>query len=88
MSFLFSCLIWVHRGSTPGLVQDVDDLAGQALEFVVEVVGEMVDALVRAFDPAADFGEVLGLLAAELVELACGSGAAVSPVPARARAGA
>ena len=43
---------------------------GRRWEFVVEVVGEMVDTLgVRALDAAADLGEVLGLLEAELVEL-------------------
>jgi hypothetical protein len=51
-----------------GLVEDVDDFAGEALEFVVEVEREVVDALVRAFDAVADFGEVLGLFVAELVE--------------------
>jgi hypothetical protein len=49
-------------------VEDVDDFAGEALEFVVEVVGKEVDALVGAFDAAADFDEVLGLFAADLVE--------------------
>ncbi len=52
-----------------GLVEEVDDFAGEALEFVVEVVGEEVDALVGALDAGADFGEVGGLLVAELVEL-------------------
>ncbi len=49
-------------------MEDVDDFAGKALEFVVEVVGEVVDALVGAFDAETDFGEVFGLLDAELVE--------------------
>ena len=51
-------------------MQDVDDLAGQALEFVVEIVREVIDALVRALDAAADFSEVLGVLEPYLVELA------------------
>jgi hypothetical protein len=50
-------------------VEEVDDLAGEALEFVVEVVGEVVDPLVRAFHTEPDFAEVLGLLVADLVEL-------------------
>jgi hypothetical protein len=50
-------------------VEEIDDVAGQALEFVVEIVGEMIDALVGALDPAADFGEVFRLLVTQLVEL-------------------
>jgi hypothetical protein len=50
-------------------VEQIDNLAGQALEFVIEVMGEKIDALVRALDPAADFGEMFGLFAADLVEL-------------------
>ena len=57
---------WQHAG----LVQDVDDLAGQALQLVVKVVRQVVDALVRALDPAADFRQVLGVLHPDLVELA------------------
>ena len=49
-------------------MEEVDDFAGEALEFVVEVVGEEVDPLMRAFDAAANFGEVRGLFVAELVE--------------------
>jgi len=51
-----------------GFVEEIDDFAGEALEFVVEVVGEKIDTLVGAFDAGADFGEVLGLLVAQLVE--------------------
>ena len=51
-----------------GFVEEVDDLAGEALELVVEVVGEEIDPLVRALDAAANFGEVFGLLVAQLVE--------------------
>jgi hypothetical protein len=50
-------------------VQQIDNLAGEALEFVVEIVGEVIDALVRAIDTSADFGEVLGLFMARLVHL-------------------
>jgi hypothetical protein len=50
-------------------VEEVDDFAGEALEFVVEIVGEEIDALMSALDAAADFGEVLALLVAELIEL-------------------
>ena len=53
-----------------GLVQDVDDFAGQTLELVVEVVCEVVDTLVRTLDAGADFGQVLGMLDTDLVELA------------------
>jgi hypothetical protein len=49
-------------------VEEVDDFAGEALEFVVEVVGEEIDALVGALDAAANLGEVLGLFLADLVE--------------------
>ncbi len=56
-------------GQHAGLVQDVDDLPGQPLQLVVEVVREVVDPLVRAFDPPAHLGDMLGLLDAELVEL-------------------
>ena len=42
-------------------MQEVDDLAGQPLEFVVEIVGEKIDALVRALDPAANLGEIFRL---------------------------
>jgi hypothetical protein len=59
---------WLVRQHA-GLVEEIDDFAGEALEFVVEVVGEVVDALVGAFDAEADFVEVLGLLVADLVEL-------------------
>jgi hypothetical protein len=70
MVFMFSCRKSSARVvEDAGLVEDVDDFAGEALELVVEVVGEVIDALVGAFDAAADFGEVLGLLEAELVEL-------------------
>jgi hypothetical protein len=57
-----------RRGEDAGFVEDVDDFAGETLEFVVEVVGEEVDALVGALDAAADLGEVFGLLVAQLVE--------------------
>ena len=50
-------------------MEDVDDLAGEALQLVVEVMGKVIDALVGALDPAAHLGEMLGLLVAELVEL-------------------
>ena len=50
-------------------MEEIDDFAGEALEFVVEIVGEEIDALMGALDAAADFGEVLGLLVAQLVEL-------------------
>jgi hypothetical protein len=56
------------RGEDAGFVEEVDDFAGEALEFVVEVVGEQIDALVRALDAVANFGEVLGLFVADLVE--------------------
>ena len=56
-------------GGDARFVQEIDDLAGQALQLVVEVVGEEVDALVGALDPAADLGEMGGLLVAQLVEL-------------------
>jgi hypothetical protein len=55
-------------GQDAGFVEEVDDFSGEALEFVVEVVGEMVDALVGAFDAGADFAEMLRLLVADLVE--------------------
>jgi hypothetical protein len=55
-------------GKDAGFVEEVDDFAGEPLEFVIEVVGEVVDALVGAFDAVADFGKVLGLLLADLVE--------------------
>ncbi len=51
-------------------MQDVDDLPRQALELVVQVVREMVDALVRALHPEADLGQVLGVLDPDLVEFA------------------
>jgi hypothetical protein len=57
------------RGEDAGFVQQIDDLAGEPLEFVVEVVGEKIDALMRALDPSADFAEMFGLLVADLVEL-------------------
>jgi hypothetical protein len=50
-------------------MQQIHNLSRQPLEFVVEIVGEEVDALVGAFDAGADFGEVLRLFVAELVEL-------------------
>ncbi len=49
-------------------MEEIDDLAGQALELVVEVVGEEIDTLMRALDPAAHFGEMLRLLVTHLVE--------------------
>ena len=59
----------MRAGRDAGLVEEIDDLARQALELVVEVVGEEVDALVRALDAAADLGKVRRLLVADLVEL-------------------
>jgi hypothetical protein len=59
----------MRAGRDAGLVEEIDDLARQALELVVEVVGEEVDALVRALDAAAHLGEMRGLLVPELVEL-------------------
>ena len=56
-------------GEDAGFVEEIDDFAGEALEFVVQVVGEVVDALVGAFDAEADFVEVFGLFVADLVEL-------------------
>jgi hypothetical protein len=50
-------------------MQQIDDLAGEPLEFVVEIVGEKIDPLVRALDPAAHFGEMFRLFVAQLVEL-------------------
>ena len=50
-------------------MQQVHDVAGEPLQFVVEVVGEMIDALVGAIDAAADLGEMIGLLVAQLVQL-------------------
>ena len=49
-------------------MEKIDDFAGQALEFVVEIVGEKIDALVGALDPAADLGDMFRLLVAQLVE--------------------
>ena len=49
-------------------MEEVDNFSGEALEFVVEVVGEEIDPLVRALDAAADLGKVLRLLVAQLVE--------------------
>ncbi len=59
---------WLLPGDDSGFVEEVDDFAGEALEFVVEVVGEEIDALVGAFDAGADFGEMFGLFVTELVE--------------------
>jgi hypothetical protein len=56
------------RGDS-GLVQQVDDFAGEPLELVVEVVGEEIDALVGALDAAPHFVEMGGLLMPVLVEL-------------------
>lgn len=49
-------------------MEEIDDFAGESLEFVVQVVGEEVDALVGAFNPTPDLGEVFRLLVADLVE--------------------
>ncbi len=55
-------------GDDSGFVEEIHDLAGESLELVVEVVREKIDALVRALDPRADLGQVLGLLVAQLVQ--------------------
>ncbi len=52
-----------------GFVEEIDDFPGQAPEFVVEVVGQKIDALVCALDAPAHLGEMRRLLVAELVEL-------------------
>jgi hypothetical protein len=50
-------------------VEEIYDFSGEALEFVVEVVRQQIYPLVSTFDPAANLGEMLGLLVTELIEL-------------------
>ena len=49
-------------------MEEIDDFAGQALEFVIEIVGEEIDALMRALHPAADLDQMLGLFVAHLIQ--------------------
>jgi hypothetical protein len=56
-------------GDNARLMQQIDDLAGQPLKFVVQIVGEKIDPLMRALHAAANLGEIFRLLVAQLVKL-------------------
>ena len=58
-----------ERGVTPVLCRRSTISPGQALQLVVQVVGQQVDALVRALDAPAHFAQVGRLLVAQLVQL-------------------
>jgi len=50
-------------------VEQVDDLAGEALQLVVQIVGEEIDALMGALHAGAHLGQMFRLLVAQLVQL-------------------